>query len=295
MDDNCILAHEILFPTEGSVTLLTGFRVATEIYTTMNGIVSVDIAYGFSTLPWPDQRSLLREATEAAKAIMERLPPELQTGSPDDLSSAFDYDADLQYVPPGLPNGQVAHDVRHIIKTDPARRRQLQYDIQKANIVVSQLATRSYFVETYFNLRDVHVSESQQPKPHADKDEEDERIYALMAEERELIVQDLLAILRTISQRNIEPNGGSLVNKIRQVASTLLEDPIERKGAFAIKSEEALEKVVDIMVKLEKAGPAGGEGENMTAQDEDEELQAWGELRDYQTQFAANGGFTGDI
>ena len=38
------------------------------------------------------------------------------------------------------------NDLRLVIATQPSRRRQVQYDIQKSNIYVSQLATRSYYV-----------------------------------------------------------------------------------------------------------------------------------------------------
>src|SRR5699024_1147907 len=117
----------------------------------------------------------------------------------------------------------------------------------------------------------------------------------LMAQERELIVQNLLAVLGSVSQRSLEPNGGALINKIRQVASTLLADAPDRKGPFAAKAEEALSQLIDVLVKLERTGPAGesraADPSNMTAEDEDEELRHWAELRDYQLRFAANGGF----
>ncbi|EHK40225.1 hypothetical protein TRIATDRAFT_42001 [Trichoderma atroviride IMI 206040] len=302
VDDICVLANEIIHQAEGSVTLLTGFRFGIDIYTTMNGVVSLELAYGMSTLPWADQRLLLRDGLLAAKSIIDNLPPELQLGNPADESNplAAMEESGLQYVPPVWPNTQPPHDVRNIIKNQPMRRRQLQYEIQKANIFVSQLATRSYFVELYFNLRDVHLSEQQQTLEVENTSEEenviqnadDKEILEFMSAEREIIVQNLLTVLGSISQRNLEPNGGSLINKIRQVASTLLNDAPERKGPFAIKSEEALAQLLDILVKLEKTGPVG---ETMTAEDEEEELRHWADLREYQLRFAANGGFAGDL
>lgn len=302
VDDICVLANEIIHQAEGSVTLLTGFRFGIDIYTTMNGVVSLELAYGMSTLPWADQRLLLRDGLLAAKSIIDNLPPELQLGHPADESNplAAMEESGLQYVPPVWPNTQPPHDVRNIIKNQPMRRRQLQYEIQKANIFVSQLATRSYFVELYFNLRDVHLSEQQQSleventseEEKAIQDADDKEILEFMSAEREIIVQNLLTVLGSISQRNLEPNGGSLINKIRQVASTLLNDAPERKGPFAIKSEEALAQLLDILVKLEKTGPVG---ETMTAEDEEDELRHWADLREYQLRFAANGGFAGDL
>ncbi|KAK5993100.1 Quinic acid utilization activator [Cladobotryum mycophilum] len=309
VDDICVLANEIIHQAEGSVTLLTGFRFAIDIYTTMNGVVSLELAYGMSTLPWADQRLLLRDGLLAAKSIIDNLPPELQLENQGDESSSLANidEASFQYVPPVWPNVQPPHDVRNVIKSQPMRRRLLQYEIQKANIFVSQLATRSYFVELYFNLRDVHLAELQNTSEVTGQDEEekalqdadDKEIYEFMSTEREVIVQNLLTVLGSISQRNLEPNGGSIISKIRQVASTLLNDVPERKGPLAMKSEEALSQLIDILVKLEKTGPAGEtrsqDPSQMTADDEEEELRHWADLREYQLRFAANGGFTGSL
>lgn len=313
VDDICVLANEVIHQQDGSVTLLTGFRFAIDIYTTMNGVVSLELAYGMSTLPWPDQRTLLRDGLLAAKSITDNLPPELQLGNHGDEAQALASfeESGLQYVPPAWPNSQPPHDLRNVIKNQPTRRRHLQYEIQKANIFVSQLATRSYFVERYFNLRDVHLAEQQQVEENpvdgqteeekAAQDADDKEILEFMSEERELIVQNLLTVLGSISQRNLEPNGGSLINKIRQVASTLLNGAPERKGPFAIKSEEALSQLINILMKLEKTGPSGGvsldgtELNQMTPQDEEEELRHWADLRDYQLRFAAHGGYAGNL
>ncbi|KAG5982384.1 hypothetical protein E4U55_001978 [Claviceps digitariae] len=310
VDDICVLANEIIHQAEGSVTLLTGFRFGIDIYMTMNGVVSLELAYGMSTLPWADQRILLRDGLIAAKSITDNLPPELQLvpqGEDANLLATLD-ESGLQYVPPAWPNAQPSHDVRNVIKTQPAQRRRLQYEIQKANIFMSQLATRSYFVELYFNLRDVHLAEEQAnlvenpPQTEEEKalqDADDVEIHSLMAAEREVIVQNLLEVIGSISQRNMEPNGLSLINKIRQVASTLLNNPQDHKGPVAIKSEQALSQLIDILVKLEKTGPAAAsraaDPNQMTAEDEDEELRHWADLREYQLRFAASGQYAASL
>ncbi|KAF4958514.1 hypothetical protein FSARC_11015 [Fusarium sarcochroum] len=312
VDDICVIANEVIHQQDGSVTLLTGFRFAIDIYTTMNGIVSLELAYGMSTLPWADQRILLRDGLIAAKSITDNLPPELQLGDHGvEAATLASFDeSGMQYVPPAWPNSQPAHDLRNVIKNQPAKRRHLQYEIQKANIFVSQLATRSYFVELYFDLRDVHLAEQQQDnnpiegqseEEKAAQDADEKEIHDFMSAERELIVQNLLTVLGSISQRNMEPNGGSLINKIRQVASTLLNDAPERKGPFAVKSEEALSQLINILMKLEKTGASIGGGidaqdpAQMTPQDEEEELRYWADLQDYQLRFAAHGGFSGNL
>ncbi|KAG6280372.1 hypothetical protein E4U47_000653 [Claviceps purpurea] len=309
VDDICVLANEVMLQPEGNVTLLTGFRFGIDIYMTMNGVVSLELAYGMSTLPWADQRILLRDGLIAAKGITDNLPPELQLalhGEEANLLASLD-ESGLQYVPPVWPNPQPSHDVRHVIKAQPAQRRRLQYEIQKANIFMSQLATRSYFVELYFNLRDVHLAEEQanpmgNQRTEAEQafhDVDDEEIHSLMTGEREVIVQNLLDVIGSISQRNMEPNGLSLINKIRQVASTLLNTSQDLKGPVAIKSEQALSQLIDILMKLEKTGLAAASRSadpmQMTAEDEDEELRYWAELREYQLRFAASGQYAASL
>lgn len=315
-----MLANEVMHQPQGSVTLLTGFRFAIGVYTTINGIVSIELAYGMSTLPWPDQRLLMRDCLVAAKAIVNDLPPELQLGHlGDEADSLAGLDeAGLQYVPPLWPEPQPPHDLRNVIKAQPLRRRQLQYEMQKANLAVSQLATRSYIVHLFFTLRDVHLSEQQQqqqedqqqdPQDQQEGDEveaglaeikalqdaDDKEILDLMCAERELLVQNLLTILGSVSQRNLEPNGGALVGKIRQVALTLLGDAPERKGPFAIKADEALSQLVDVLARLDRSGAAAAAaadaGQMMTAEDEAEELRHWADLRDFQLRYAADGVF----
>lgn len=318
IDDIYIVANQLLTEqANGSASLLMGFRFAIDIYTTMNGVVSLEFAYGMSTLPWTAQRILLRDGLLAVKGIMDNLPAELQlysNATDVDPMEAFE-DTTMQYVPPLWPNAQPTHDLRNAFKSHPHRRRQLQYEIQKANIFVSQLATRSYFVEIYFNLRDIYLAEQnngidqqqQQQQTEDEKaaeDREDKVILDIMTSEREEIVQNLLTVLGSISQRNLEPNGGSIIHKIRLVASTLLNDAPERKGPVAIKSEDALSQLIDVLMKLEKTGAAGSAVTadpmqmpmQMTKQDEDEEAQHWADLRDYQIRFTTiHGSFPGSL
>ncbi|KAH6614610.1 hypothetical protein B0J18DRAFT_304247 [Chaetomium sp. MPI-SDFR-AT-0129] len=232
---------------------------------------------------------------------------------------------------------QATPDFRHTPSVQPERRRLLQYEIQKANIYASQISTRSYYVERYLNLRDAHrdharahaaqVSFSatqQQHQPGADSNngtdqgdsstnksvaaaalhaaaEQTDPIDANMTAERELIVQHLLTVLSSISQRSMEPNGASFINKIRQVASTLVHDGSapERKGPVAVNAQESLSKFVEVLLRLERIPPGdhhgnGGVGNLVGAgQDEEQELRSWADLRENQFRFLQGGGFMG--
>ena len=80
-----------------------------------------------------------------------------------------------------------------------------------------------------------------------------------MANEREDIVKSFLALLGSMNQINMGPNGASFINKISQIASTLLHSPHVRKGALALRAEDHLSRSLSILMQLERA-PEGREG-----------------------------------
>lgn len=286
VDDEYIFSDRILPQPEGTISLITGFNRNIRIYTTMNELIGVEMCYGINFFDWSAQKNILSNGLLSAKQAIEHLPPQLQIikVEPGQDGSAELDQAGLKYCPPAFPEAQPNNDVRRAL-ADPHRRRQLQTEIQKANIHASQLATRSYFVERYLNLRDAR-SENTQGMNHDGDD--------MVVEERELIVQDLLGVLASISQRNLEPNGQSMINKIRQVASTLVQGASDRKGPVAMKAEADLNRFIEILVKLERSGTAaiiGAATSTMGPQDEEEELRNWASLRECQTEFVSSGGF----
>ncbi|KAI0886594.1 uncharacterized protein GGS22DRAFT_158207 [Annulohypoxylon maeteangense] len=297
VDDQYIYSTQILAQPEDVASLIVGFNRNIRVYMTMNELVGVDMCYGINFFDWTAQKNILSNGLAAAKQAADDLPPELQVKT-DNLqhlenhTMGFD-DSDLEYYPPALPITQPANDLRRIFAEQPLRRRHLQFEIQKANIQLSQLATRSYFVERYLNLRDIRRADPNFAE-RAKTEEKDDR-DSMMENEREVIVQNLVTVLASISQRNMEPNGCSLINKIRQVASTLVEDSnsAEHKEQVATKAKGYLNGFLDILMKLEKIG-AAPRAETMTPQDEEEELRNWTSLKEYQLRFLSTGGFMGD-
>ena len=207
----------------------------------------------------------------------------------------------------------------------------MQYEIQKANIYASSLATRSYIVEKFWNLVEAHSrSRSQQSQgpgsmpsspgigitragldgmlPQAPTSGFDMTEHE-MREERDSIVKDLLVVLGSINQVNMEPNADSFVSfrsdhlhvwslltvlqtmKIRSIASTLLDVPDQRKGQVALQAQEYLAAFLNILMKLERVSPANSDPDH--PEDEDAELRHWADLREYQTKFAQQGGLLG--
>jgi len=311
VDDAYIYVDRIMPQPPGTLSLMTGFNKGIDIYMTMNPLAGVELSYGITQLPWSNQKNMLNECVQAAKQVTERLPAELSIDlaaqGPDVGSEAgtaaqpiqlppteyFDDLPGFQYYPPS--ESMESNDLRRVLGTQPERRRQVQFDIQKTNIYASQLATRSYYVELYLNLRDAARDKGQLPGEAAEGSADSgDAIDNSITAERELIVQHLLAVLRSIPLRNMEPNGSALSNKIRQVASTLLNDAPERKGPVAMGAEEHLGRFVEITMRLEKMGAApGGDGgpDATTPKDEEQELRDWADLREHQARFAQSGGF----
>jgi hypothetical protein len=136
-----------------------------------------------------------------------------------------------------------------------------------------------------------------------------------MHREHEEVVQDLLRVLSSISQVNMEPNGSSFLSKIRQIALTLLDAPRDRKNSATREAESYLEHFTNVLARFQgrPAGEggvsmAGGEGaaiggsgrnEGMSFKEkedeEEEELRRWADLKEAQRRFAESGGFRAEL
>lgn len=331
VDDAYILADRILPQPEDTVSTITGLVKCAQAYRTMDDLVRIDLSHGIAAYPWEQQKQYLHNALMKVKEIPRTLPPELTIDmhqlSPNKLtfprSSPDSNNAVYKYVPPAYPNIQPHHDVRHLFAADESKKRTVQYEIQKANIYASLVATRSYYVERYLSLRDIHfantrakaqadaagnivyrtaadVSSSTLAAAAVQAAADNDGIDSMFLDEREEVVQNLFSVLMALDQVNMEPNGASLISKIRQVACTLLADRVDRKGAYQLRNEEYLKGFLDILTRLEKTGGAGGQtppgviGQSsgtMTEQDEEDELRNWADLREQQQKMAGLSGF----
>jgi len=79
--------------------------------------------------------------------------------------------------------------------------------------------------------------------------------------------------------------------KVRAIAATLLDAPDERKGQLAAEAQEYLGAFLKILIRLERVSPANSESDQ--PMDEEAELRAWADLREYQMKFAQQGGLLG--
>jgi hypothetical protein len=89
----------------------------------------------------------------------------------------------------------------------------------------------------------------------------------------------------------MEPNGGSFLNKIRQIAATLLDTPRNHKGPLARRAEEYLGRFLDVLMRFE-GGRADGDGEE---EEGERDLRNWADLREHQSRFARGGGFMNEV
>ncbi|KAF2195479.1 hypothetical protein K469DRAFT_722705 [Zopfia rhizophila CBS 207.26] len=310
VDDAYIYPHEIMPQPVGVVSLITGFNTNVRIYTSYSTLSTTEMAFGIDEFfDWDRQQEILDQCLTRCKQVLEGIPEALKVLPKDSQNGRFGqrkqpyYPPMPEYLdvrdPTSAPyNGTESHE----------ERRGAQYEIQKANIYASHLSIRSYLVEKYFALLEkvnhLKTQTALQSSPSAvaagldrllpASGPDAEMLEKAMAAEREQVVKDLLVVLGSIDMVNMEPNGDSFTQKIRQIASTLLEVPKERKGSVALQHQDYLYKFLDILSKLERVSPEGSDPNgNGGPVDEEAELRHWADLREYQLKFQEQGGIYG--
>ena len=227
VDDAFILPTHMLPQPPDLLSELVGFNANVRVYITCDELSTMDLCYGPDILyDWETQKRTIEGCLHAAKRALEDIPPELMLRpSKQSGKSGHDLTPTLSYpeVPTPGPYPQLES------KENSTEKLMLKYEIQKANIYGSQLGTRSYIVEKYWNLCDAHKrmesdnnsianspgimslgSDGYHPQSTSQLDLTEQE----MATERESILKDLLMVLGMISQVNIEPNGGSFVSHV---------------------------------------------------------------------------------
>ncbi|KAJ5724067.1 transcriptional regulator family: Fungal Specific TF [Penicillium malachiteum] len=245
IDDEFLFSTHVNQQPAGRVSRLVGFNANVRVYSSYNALLAWETAFGSGQIfNWEHQRSSLWSCLQKAKTALLEVPIELSLFHPKQVPPRFSKMSEDGSVF-NYPNDHIDQEKRAI-----------QYEIQKANIYASQLCTRSWLVEKYWNLFETFAKygdpansaivtttpniktagfSNPQPEPlsmgpsdisspvikHARTD----FIGRMMAQERKLVIKDLFVLLRTVNEINMEPNGTSITGKIRQVASTLLNMP----------------------------------------------------------------------
>ncbi|KAI6795328.1 hypothetical protein KC361_g5045 [Hortaea werneckii] len=318
VDDFCIYPTHNEAQPAGLVPIMAGFNANVRVFNAYNALATMEMAWGIdAVIDWERQKRVLHESLRRCKQSIAELPTEL-TVYPND--SPFGQQNQQNgtngfypnFAQPNMPRDPAQALMNPSQRPDaqqsPEERRRMQYEIQKANIHASSLSTRSYIVEKFFNLCEAHDRARSRPgsQPNSPTGITAAGIDGMlpqgttsnfdttgqeMSQEREDIVKDLLIVLSSINQVNIEPNGDSFTMKIRSIASTLLESPEQRKGQLAQQAQEYLSAFLKILMKLERVSPANSDPDQPL--DEDAELHQWADLREYQLKFAQQGGLLG--
>lgn len=236
IDDEFISPSQFHQQPAGRVSRIVGFNANVKVYRSYNSLLAWELAFGSGQIfNWEHQRSTLWNCLQQTKATLLDVPTDLSLFHPKQAPSqvsGLDRDGSVFSYP---------HD--HVNQ----EKRAIQYEIQKANIYASQLCTRSWLVEKYWNLfetyikyRDPNAPDSEthlasdvkleglgesrgaahtastdvtsQASVHAQAD----FIGQMMAEERKLVIKDLFVLLRTVNEVNMEPNGASIVSTFDQ-------------------------------------------------------------------------------
>ncbi|KAF2134504.1 hypothetical protein P153DRAFT_427197 [Dothidotthia symphoricarpi CBS 119687] len=349
VDDVHIFPHAIEHQRQTGVSLLTGFVLNVKVYLSYSTLSTAEMAFGLDEMfDWERQQRILELSLQRCRQILDIMPEILRVRS----KAGRDIGISQQPYYPPMPEYSSLRDPAMNSYNDMEVMDMRRYEIQKANIYASHLATRSYLVEKYFLLLEKHNAKSQtghHSSPSilavgldrflSNSSVDMEALEKTMANEREQVVKDLLVVLGSIDMVNMEPSGDSFVSlrshsldsdflydvddhlslscpthfffrphalspiaslrfvptqtqKIRSIASTLLEVPKERKGSVALQHQDYLYKFLDILSRLERVSPEAGEG-SAGVVDEETELRLWADLRDHQLKFQEQGGVYG--
>lgn len=240
VDDFCIYPTHTEQQPAGLVPIISGFNANVRVYCSYNALATMEMAWGIDAIvDWDRQKRVLHESLRRCKAAMADLPQDLavntEAGVPEHPNGNGFYPAFAQpHIGRDPAASLMSPSSRPSLDQSPEERRRSQYEIQKANIYASSLATRSHLVEKHWNLCEAHQRSRSQnpgslpsspgagitaagidgmvpqiPTSHYDMIENE------MREERESIVKDLLVVLGSIDQVNMEPNADSFVSQIR--------------------------------------------------------------------------------
>jgi hypothetical protein len=243
VDDQFITEHAVFQQPADVVSEMVGFNLNCKIFRAFHTLAALETAFGVNTVyDWDRQRQVIRRALQSVKAATADAPAELQLNPNHDFGEwpPPSYDASAYSLQDsGFGPGTSYPGSRRGSLVLPYSKHAVQYEIQKTNIYGTQLGTRSYLVERYWNLYDVYdrqkannpgdrvssIFSTSAPPTALGGDHQFISAFAKtpsdgqmdvseqsMAVEREDIVRDMAVLLKSINQVNMEPNGLSFVS-----------------------------------------------------------------------------------
>ncbi len=223
VDDEYIYEQHVQPQPPGTISKLKAFNLNCQIFETVTPLATMELAYGIDCVfDIKKQKQIMHGCLRAVKKVLNNIPRELML-EPGSKAGEFAASAAPYYPAPAYSGNDTMQYPQEILQ----KRRKLQFEIQKANIYASQLGTRSYIVEKCWNLENAYEEmqmgqggkanlsspgvvamglDGMLPQQSPSKADE-----INIANERESVVKDLLQMLGSISQVNMEPNGASFV------------------------------------------------------------------------------------
>ena len=258
IDDAYLTPTHMMQQPDGHISELTGFNTNIKVFLTYDTVSLNDFIYGVDELvDWDRQKKELEQSLDNIKRLLNETPASLA------FKQGQNYDSPTQkYELPGPIN----------ITTIEERMRMHQ-ELQKVNIHANRLGTRTWLIEKYFNL-----SKSHNPNLH----EKPTSLDGVISAESSSTINDLHLMLSTIQLNQLEPNGSSLIAKLRTITSTLLRVPRTQKDSIALKSEEHLHAFVDALERLERTMGASERGND---EDEESRSREWANFKEVQARF----------
>lgn len=235
VDDFCIFPDRIDPQPNGLLPMIAGFNANVKVYCSYNPLSTMEMAWGIdAVVDWDRQKRVMHESLRRCKDAISALPPELIVypkanpfEAPEHLGAGLHANFAQPHVQRDPALSLLSPSQRMGEDQSPEHRRQMMHEIQKANIYASSLSTRSYIVEKYWNLCEARDRASRSHPnspgvgitaagldrliPQAPTSNPD-HVEHEMREERERIVSDLLVVLGSIDEVNMEPNADSFVS-----------------------------------------------------------------------------------
>lgn len=242
VDDFCIYPKHTERQPLGLVPSITGFNANVRVYCSYNALATMELAWGIdAVVDWERQKKVLYESLRRCKDSIDQLPPGLTVDGNSSRPGPTHYPGPTNYPHMGMSKDPAASLMNATLQADnqqdPAQRRSMQREIQKANIYASALSTRSYIVEKYWNLCEAH-ERARSPKPSSpgsgvtatgldglmshQPTSNPNMVEQEMRQERDGIVRDLLVVLGNIDVVNMEPNADSFVSVLNSCHNSVL-------------------------------------------------------------------------
>lgn len=198
VDDMYITPQGVRPMPQGRTSRLVGFNAIVKVYQACAEVSTMEMAYGLSEIFDSVAKGvIITRALDAARLALKNLPPELTYGS-ESSSTAQAQQEQSKYPPPtqGYPELHSGQMAMHIDNSN-TERKEIQFEIQKLNIVATGIATRCILLEKYSQ-----VSDNAQSSTETGRDPED-----VMREERDEMTKDFLRMIRDLDLTYLEPAG----------------------------------------------------------------------------------------